>query len=81
MPTILRYGAMRFQIYVDDHEPPHVHVVVPGGVVVVLLNERDRNAVARDEWGAISSHDVRRATVVAAEHFETLLEAWIRLHR
>ena len=27
MPTILRYRGLRIMIYLNDHAPPHVHVV------------------------------------------------------
>ncbi|MBV8749673.1 MAG: DUF4160 domain-containing protein [Candidatus Eremiobacteraeota bacterium] len=81
MPTILRYSAMRFQIYVDDHEPPHVHVKLPGGRVTVFLVERSRTVYVRRVRGPLRDHDLAHISAIVEEHFDTLLTAWNKIHR
>jgi len=37
MPTILRFHGFNIMIFVDDHEPAHVHALGHGGFVVFEL--------------------------------------------
>ena len=37
MPTVLRKRGFRVMIYVDDHEPPHVHAWKDDAEVIVTL--------------------------------------------
>lgn len=37
MPTVHRLGNLRFVVFVDDHGPPHVHVISGDGEAKVLL--------------------------------------------
>ncbi|MEA2719957.1 MAG: hypothetical protein QOJ39_1821 [Candidatus Eremiobacteraeota bacterium] len=82
MPTVLRYGSMRFQIYAgNEHEPPHVHVLLPHGEVVVILEEQSQAATVRKATRNIRSADIPRILAVVTEHFETLLDVWSLYHR
>ena len=36
--TLVRAGALRVVIYVNDHRPAHVHVIGPGNEAVFILN-------------------------------------------
>ena len=80
MPTVLRFRAMRFVIYVGDHEPPHVHVKLPGGEVVVTLDPAVNAASVRKVRGDVGDHELRRIDAIVMEHFETLLAEWRRYH-
>lgn len=82
MPTILRIHGFRIAILTrDEHEPPHVHVEHPSGTVVVLLDERSRQARLREKASGVAARDVRRVVEVVDEHFAELLAAWERIHR
>jgi hypothetical protein len=37
MPTILRFRGFNIMIFVDDHEPAHVHAIGHGGFAVYEL--------------------------------------------
>ena len=66
-------------IYVDDHEPPHVHAWKGEAEVVVTLAVNDERPWVREHHGA--SRRVQLAALrVVAEHNDFLLEAWRRIH-
>jgi uncharacterized protein DUF4160 len=75
VPTVLRIDGLRVVIYPNDHRPAHVHVIGPGWVVVVILAGPE----VREAIGCNQS-DARRALDLVAEHQETLLKAWSRIH-
>lgn len=76
MRTILRIDGFRIAILTrDEHEPPHVHVEHPNGTVVVLLDERSRQARLREKARGVAARDVRRVVEVVDEHFAELLAA------
>ena len=71
----MRRDGLRFVIYPNDHEPAHVHVIgADWEVVVNLVDVRIREAIK------CSGHQAQLAVRFAAEHRETLLEAWRRFH-
>ena len=37
MPVIWRQSGFRFVIYVDDHPPPHVHILADGEMKVNIV--------------------------------------------
>lgn len=80
MPTVLRFHAMRFIIYLNDHEPPHVHVELRGTEVVAILDEVTKTARFRDIRGRVGSRDLGRIGAIIMEHFETLTAEWKRYH-
>ena len=62
MTTVLRLGALRFVVYVDDHPPPLVHVEGKGGEAKIALDGptlmRNRGFALADmksALGAVSS--------------------------
>lgn len=80
MPTVLQQEGFKIQIFVHDHEPPHVHARHDRGVVVVNL------AVARGQVPSIrtvkhASADVQRAALrIVMEHNDFLVEQWGFIH-
>jgi Domain of unknown function (DUF4160) len=80
MPTVLRFGSMRFVMYFNDHEPPHVHVIFPDGEVVVILDEPTMSVRVRDVYGIVRAQDLHRIAAIVTEHFETLLDLWGEFH-
>ena len=79
MPTVLRKDGFDFMIYMDDHEPPHVHVFREKGEVVVLIGDRQTDPSVRNNRG-FSVKNERRALALVEENQEYLLEMWEVLH-
>lgn len=79
MPTVLRFGAFRVSIYLNDHRPPHVHVLGRGGQAIFNLNcpagpveLRAERRLTRAELG-----EIRR---VLTANVQALCEAWRKIH-
>jgi Domain of unknown function (DUF4160) len=73
---------MRFRIFIrNQHEPPHVHVWTPDGDVVVNLIESTRTVEIRGVDRTVRELDAARVAVIAAEHFDNLMEVWSKYHR
>ena len=82
MPTVLRFGSMRFEIHLrNEHEPPHVHVDLPDGEVVVVLDELNGTVSVRDKDRDVRAVDVARTVMIVTQHFDVLLELWSYYHR
>jgi hypothetical protein len=80
----LRFGAIRFVVYSNDHPPRHAHGFTGETEVIVdLLAERTVALAAREDairpanakWS-----DVRRILRAAAEHFDELVQLWEDIH-
>jgi len=39
MPTIIRIGGLKIQIFADDHYPPHFHIVGTDFEVLVSMSD------------------------------------------
>jgi len=76
MPTVLRLRGCEWRIYTDDHFPPHAHVKVGDGMVVINLDE---DASIKKATGVKASE---RSTVqqLTKENLTLLLDAWIEIH-
>jgi hypothetical protein len=75
MITVLRSGGLRFVIYLDDHEPAHVHVIGDGEAKINLVGEPDL------VWNrGLSRGDLRHAMQAIATHREALLGKWSDIH-
>lgn len=75
MPTILRLRGYAFRLHLNDHPPPHVHVVGPDGWALVELGTgrliRHRGLARKDLVALIA---------IVFEHGELLREARHDLH-
>ncbi len=80
MPTVLQQDGFKIQIFVHDHEPPHVHARHEKGLVVVNL------AIANGQLPSIrtmkhASAEVQRAALrVVSENNDFLVEQWGFIH-
>ena len=80
MPTIIQQDGFIIRIFVDDHEPPHVHARFDKALVIVNL------AVSDGQLPSIrtvkhASADLQRAALrIVTEHNDFLLEHWRRIH-
>lgn len=78
MVTVLRVHGLRFIIFVDDHEPAHVHVFGDGQVKVNLVGAEGAPELV---WAVdMKRGDVRRAMRVVAEQQGMLLAKWREIH-
>ncbi|MGV8935985.1 MAG: DUF4160 domain-containing protein [Allorhizobium sp.] len=65
---------MRFVIYLDDHEPAHVHVIGDGEARIDIVNLKVMTQ------GEMSDRDVRRAVAVIEESQQLLMDTWRQYH-
>ena len=76
MVTIYRSGGFRVVIFVNDHEPSHIHVFGDGEAKIDLSGEAPHLVWA----DRMSKADVRRAMRMAAEHQQEFLKRWREIH-
>ncbi len=75
MPTIVQIGNLKIQVFADDHNPPHFHIVTPDHEVLVRLG--DFAVLA----GSIDRRSLDIALSWAAENRERLDHEWQRLNQ
>jgi hypothetical protein len=78
MITVLRQHGLRVVIYIDDHPPPHVHVIGDGEAKIILVG-RDGSPELGDAV-TMKHGDVRKAMMVVTEHQQMFLELWRKMH-
>lgn len=66
-------------IYMNDHEPMHVHVFKAEGEVVINLGSEDTAPVVRENIG-MRAKDERCALEIVGENQEFLMAEWRRIH-
>jgi Domain of unknown function (DUF4160) len=76
MPTIHREGGLRFVVYLEDHPPPHVHIIGDGEAKIALLNGEARLIWQR----GFSQSDVNKALNVVRVQYVMMLEVWESIH-
>jgi hypothetical protein len=78
MVTVHRAHGFRFVIFVNDHGPPHVHVLGQGGEARIVL---EGSSGIRLDWVAgISRGDLRRVMQEVGRERERLIAMWRRIH-
>jgi hypothetical protein len=78
MITAHRAHGLRIVIFVDDHEPAHVHVFGDGQAKINLIGP---SGVPELVWAeGMKRGDVRRAINVVVEQRESLLACWRDIH-
>ena len=78
MVTVHRAFGYRFVIFLNDHSPPHVHVVGHGGEAKITLAGPEG---FRLDWVVdISRADLRRIMAEAQRQHDHLLAEWRRIH-
>jgi Domain of unknown function (DUF4160) len=78
LSVIYRKLGLRFIIYVDDHEPAHVHVRGDGEAKISLGNSIGGPDLVFSK--GFSTGDVRRAMHVVKAQREAFMQDWNRLH-
>ena len=79
MPTIHRESGFKFVIYVDDHEPAHVHVWYSGEIARILLGSATRRPTV-DDPGEMKTGDLRRGVRIVEANQKPFLDAWRRIY-
>ena len=78
MITVLRAHGLRVVIFVDDHEPAHVHVFGDGHAKINLVSaDGDPLLVWAED---MTKGEVRRAFKVIVENQAALLKRWNEIH-
>lgn len=77
MPTVLRERGFDVRIFLNDHEPPHVHVY-KGGTSVRIELETGEAEVAPGR--RMTKHDVAIARQIVGARYRMLLDFWRQLH-
>jgi hypothetical protein len=76
MVTVHREAGFRFVIYVDDHEPAHVHVENGGNAKIEIAGDRPKLMYSR----GMSGGDLRKAMLIVAEQQTAMLARWREFH-
>lgn len=74
MITALQSAGMRFVIYLNDHEPAHVHVYGDGEARIDIVE------VAVISNRGMSKRDLTRALNTVSAYRDTFLEKWHDIH-
>ncbi len=74
MPTLARIENLKIQMFADDHNPPHFHLVTPDHEALVQIS--DFQVLA----GSIDRRDYEAAIAWAAENGNVLEDTWKRLN-
>ncbi len=77
MPTVVRDGPFSVRIYLNDHPPPHVHVVTASGTAKVRI---DREAPELVTVVGMSRPEAARALALVEEHRQLCLQRWRDIH-
>ena len=81
MPTVLRKGPWVVRVHAPprEHPPPHVHVILGGGEVIVRLGRGSTPPVVLAVY-RMRDQDVVRAYRLVERYRNRLLATWERLH-
>ena len=78
MVTVLRAQGLRVVIYVNDHDPAHVHVFGDGEAKINLLGTAGSPLLI---WAdGMSRGELRRAMRIVTEEQTALLAQWEKIH-
>lgn len=77
MPTVFKEHGCRFVIYLNDHPPPHVHVLGEGYAIVIL---DEGGVVVLVEADGFSRPKLRKILKTAEEQNAKLLQDWRKIH-
>jgi Domain of unknown function (DUF4160) len=78
MVTIFRAHSLKVVIFVDDHEPAHVHVFRDGQAKINLVGSEGKPELIWAE--GMKRSDVRRAMAIVVEQQKAFLARWRDIH-
>jgi len=74
MPTIVRIGNIKIQVFADDHNPPHFHVVTPDDEALISIASLE---IIR---GGLRRRDFETVIAWASRNRGTIENAWFNLN-
>lgn len=77
MPTVHKEHGCRFVIYLNDHPPPHVHVLGDGHAKLLL---KENEPVELDEADGFTFSKLRSILETVEKQKAALLDAWQKIH-
>jgi Domain of unknown function (DUF4160) len=77
MVTVLRVHGLRFVIYLDDHEPAHVHIFGDGELKVTISGANNLPEIIYAM--GMKANDRRRALDELKDRQQWFLSEWDRL--
>ena len=78
MVTVLRTEGFRIVIFLDDHEPAHVHVFGDGEAKINLKGQEGHPELI---WAVgMKRPEIRRSMNIVAENRDALLARWREIH-
>jgi hypothetical protein len=76
--TVIRSSGFRIVIFVDDHEPAHVHVYGDGEAKINLIGP---DGLPELIWAVgMKRSEVRRSMAIVLENRDALLARWKEIH-
>ena len=78
MPAIWREAGFRFVIYVDDHPPPHVHILANGEMKVNIVGPTGLPHQVHNNGFNVSER--RKAMDIVLERQVEFLAEWEEIH-
>jgi hypothetical protein len=79
MPTVYRAHGLRFVVYLNDHEPAHVHAIAANGEARIELGTEDRGPQLVTVEG-LSRAQARLALAEVVREQARMLAAWAQIH-
>jgi hypothetical protein len=79
MPPVLRQGGLSFRIYLNDHPPPHVHVVSQEGTAKIAIGDVNTEPYLLEVEG-MTRKDVARALRAVGDYQQEFLHRWSEIH-
>jgi hypothetical protein len=67
MPTVFRESGFEFRIYLDDHEPAHVHAVKAGDEASITIGSESSRPIVRANYG-LNQKNLRKALLIVSEN-------------
>lgn len=74
MPTLARIGKVKVQVFADDHNPPHFHVVTPDKEALIALE------TLKMLRGEIGRRDLATALKWVRANRKIVVKEWERLN-
>lgn len=78
MVTVHRAAGLRIVIFLDDHEPAHVHVFGDGQAKINLIGSSEAPEIVWTE--GMTRGEARRAIRMVTEQQDALLRRWRLIH-
>lgn len=78
MPTIINEDGFRVIIYMDDHLPPHVHVIKGNQEVKINLGSSTEAPYLLESW--MTKKDAKKAMQIVMRNQNLLLKSWREIH-